>query len=273
MSQQPPARIYKYENFTVQSLRNLKSQSLYFGSPKNFNDPYDCALNAEVSIPTDEEIKAVRAHYLRQDDLPLQGRRQLEAMNSIQLKEVVIRGARHLADQQAEKFLSERGVTCFSEINDDLLMWSHYGGKYKGYCLEFATDYEPFQKLRKVKYVTEMPRIDAAAFILREDYDQYLDLYCTKSVAWSYEKEWRAIHNVAGTSFTYPSEALLGVYFGPDIDQDCLEIVCLILAGQNEHVSFSKGVRSQQHFKVEFQSFTYTPYLDAKRQGLISDPG
>lgn len=36
----PPARLYKFEPFTARSLQNLKSQAMYFGSPRNFNDPY-----------------------------------------------------------------------------------------------------------------------------------------------------------------------------------------------------------------------------------------
>ena len=43
------------------------------------------------------------------------------------------------------------GITCLSEVKDDLLMWSHYGGKYKGFCLEFDSKYAPFTKTLKVK--------------------------------------------------------------------------------------------------------------------------
>ncbi len=57
MNEVKPKLIYKYENFNVQSIKNLKSQSIYFGSPKNFNDPYDCAIRAEIMDPTQEQIK------------------------------------------------------------------------------------------------------------------------------------------------------------------------------------------------------------------------
>lgn len=269
MSNPYPPTIYKYEGFTVQSLRNLKAQTIYFGSPKYFNDPYDCALRPGVSEPTDDQIEEVRTHYLSQADLPARGRRELEQMSSKQLRDIVVRSAKHLVEDQAERFLSKHGVSCFSEVNDDLLMWAHYGGRYKGFCLEFNPIYEPFHKLRKVKYVEGIPKVDPVLAILKDNYDQYVDLYCTKSANWRYEREWRAIHDVAGTAFTYPAEALRGVYFGPDVDQDCLEIVCLTLHGQNPHITFWQGARSDEYFKVEFQSFTYTSHLEAKRQGLI----
>ncbi len=44
-----PKKLYKYEAFTEQSLKNLKAQAIYFGSPKNFNDPYDCALTPVIT--------------------------------------------------------------------------------------------------------------------------------------------------------------------------------------------------------------------------------
>ena len=78
------------------------------------------------------------------------------------------------------------------------------------------------------------------------------------------------MHNEAGTVFTYPVEALRGVYFGPDIDQQSLEIICLVLLGQNAHVKFWKGKRSTEQFKVEFEDFTYASYLEAKQRGLVT---
>ncbi len=36
------------------------------------------------------------------------------------------------------KFLANSYTTCFSENNDDILMWSHYASKHSGICLEFS---------------------------------------------------------------------------------------------------------------------------------------
>tara|TARA_R110001592_G_C12706756_1_gene707370 strand:- start:236 stop:505 length:270 start_codon:yes stop_codon:yes gene_type:complete len=89
-------------------------------------------------------------------------------------------------------------------------------------------------------------------------------------MSWSYEKEWRCIHHVAGTRWTYEANALTGVYFGPEIDPEALEIICLVLQGQNENVKFWKGERSAETFSVEFKKVEYTSYLDAKRRGIIT---
>jgi hypothetical protein len=94
------------------------------------------------------------------------------------------------------------------------------------------------------------------------------EIPCKCSKEWSYEKEWRGIHQKAGTLFGYEADALKGVYFGPDIERQALEIICLVLLGQNEQVEFWKGQRSEDLFKVEFTPFTYTSYLEARNQGL-----
>jgi hypothetical protein len=59
------------------------------------------------------------------------------------------------------KFLENSSVTCFSEENNDFLMWSHYSSKHSGVCLEFSLDkYSMFpyrmaskRKLNKEEYL------------------------------------------------------------------------------------------------------------------------
>jgi hypothetical protein len=265
----PPPRLYKYESLTTRTLQNIKGQILYFGSPLGFNDPYDCALTPNIRAPTDEETEAVRALYLSQERLTEQHRHEFKTQTTQQLREMLLRAAHDAIKQSTEVFLKSRGVACFSEKNDELLMWSHYGGRYRGICLEFDTQVEPFSKIKPVTYSAALPQLDVAKILLKKGFDAVLEkLFCTKSASWSYEHEWRALHKVAGTQYIYPPEALTGVYFGPDIDNESLEIVCLVLAGQNENVRFYRGSRSTTEFRVLFEEFTYTTYLHAKKKGL-----
>jgi hypothetical protein len=265
-----PSIIYKYEGFNVQSLVNLKAQSLHFGSPRNFNDPYDCAITATVRDPSADEVELVRKCYLNDSSLPAAVNQQFKSMPFAELKQVLTNSAKNGAADVRERFLSTKGVTCFSECNDNLLMWAHYGGHYKGFCLAFNTSKEPFTKLRQVRYVDVMPQIDIVDCMVNKNYDKLFDdLYCTKSDSWSYEKEWRAMHSEAGTLFTYEADSLRAIYFGPDIERHALEIVCLIIQGQNPDVQFFAGKRNEIEFKVEFENFTYTSYAEAKRKGLV----
>jgi hypothetical protein len=263
-----PSTLFKYEGFNTYSLQNLKAQSVYFGSPLNFNDPYDCAITGIFAEPTHEELEAIRGAYNAKADVPDDIKDTLTAMTEDELAAWMQKIAEGATADERKKFAATKGITCFSEINDDLLMWSHYGGQYKGFCLEFRTTGEMFGKVRKVRYMDSMPVLNIADAIVNNNYEQIIDLYCTKSTAWRHEHEWRAIHNQAGTLFTYEADTLKAVYFGPDIDQHAREIVCLILAGQNPDVELWQGKRSATKFKVEFDRFTYMPYIEAKKKGL-----
>lgn len=264
-----PKIIYKYQNFNSDTLRNLKAQSLYFSSPIKFNDPYDCAISPGVKELSDSEVNNIREAYIKKADVPQQVKDQFLSANNHNLRLLLNKIAEDFTANHRDEFLKNKGVTCFSEKNDDLLMWSQYGGNYKGFCLAFSTEFEPFiSKMRKVEYRANMPEIDLASVLLEDDYDPFIQLYCIKSSSWSYEKEWRCLHEVAGTLFTYETEALKAVYFGPDIEFTSLEIICLILRGQNENVEFWQGTRSTNKFEVNFTKFDYTSYLEAKKLGL-----
>jgi hypothetical protein len=265
-----PDTIFKYESCNLLSLQNLKAQSVYFASPRQFNDPYDCAITAGVAQPTEEELEKMRQYYLKQPHTPDPARVQLETSTAEQLREMLMRSLTTVVNASKEKFAAENGVCCFSERNDDLLMWSHYGGRYKGFCLEFRKQYEPFSKLFKVTYVDTMPKLQILPFVVDQNAIELIrSLYCTKSRDWAYEREWRGLHASAGTLFGYDALALKAVYFGPDIEPLAREIICLILGGQNLQVEFWNGKRSEDEFKVNFERFDYIPYIKAKEMGLI----
>lgn len=262
-----PEKLYKYETVSVQSLLNLKSQTVYFAPPSGFNDPYDCAIKAQIQEPSEQELEQLKAIYLTKP-LPVHVMDKLTTTPVSELKPMLMRLAREANETVIDTFIENRGVSCFSEVCDELLMWAHYADKYSGFCLEFDTDNELFEKAKKVVYVDEMPKLSVLSIYGEGRRGDVLELFCTKSKSWDYEREWRCIHSEAGTAYTYPAEALTGVYFGPNINPDMLEIICLILQGQNPAVRFWKGKRSESSFNVVFEEFFYTSYVQAKELGL-----
>ena len=147
-------------------------------------------------------------------------------------------------------------------------MWSHYADIYKGFCLEFDTNYEPFNKIEKVVYSKEMPRLNPLELLNNQGHKNILDLFKLKSEHWTYEKEWRVFHQKVNTPFCYQSKALTGVYIGPNMERELIEIICLILQGQNDDVKFYQGKKSQDEFKVIFEEFNYDSHLSAIEKGL-----
>lgn len=263
-----PERLYKYESFNAQSLENLKAQSIYFGPPSGFNDPYDCATSPRIQRLGDNEVEAIKRRYEEDTSVPKSIRNAFKSISVDETRKLLMKSGQTVLEEHVEKFLHTRGVSCFSEVRDDLLMWSHYGGRYRGFCLEFDTSDALFEKALPVRYSTEVPQIDLVPILKNDDFDQVLTLFTTKSSSWSYEREWRVLHEQAGTLYTYPDRCLTGIYFGPEMKSAAIEIICLVLQGQNSSVRFWRGKRSKSAFKVDFEEFTYTSFLQAKSLGL-----
>jgi hypothetical protein len=149
------------------------------------------------------------------------------------------------------------GVTCFSEVRDNLLMWAHYGDKYRGICLEFSTNWMPQQITYPVRYEESYPTVSFDESLPGGDGSRFMEThFCTKSRDWKYEEEWRIIAPKE-QSIAYSARDLTGIYFGPDIDQQSIELVCHIVQGQKEDLRFWKGSISNTKFHVEFEEITY----------------
>lgn len=252
-----PSHLYKYESFSVQSLENLNNRVIYFGSPAKFNDPYDCALYPTIATPSDEDVEKIRSHYIEEPDCPEQARQAFERHSVIELRNLFLRQGEAALQTQIDKFLLSNGVSCFAEKPDNLLMWSHYADKQRGFCLEFSTCTEPFKKITQVEYSKDMPAFSLVSMLCENDFEQIMKLFCTKSVDWQYEREWRAFHAEAGTRYFYPATALTGLYFGPEASTALIEIIACVLKAQSENVKLWRGSRSKTKFSVDFEQVTY----------------
>jgi len=250
-----PSRLFRYENISLQTIRNLKNQVVYLGAPRNFNDPYDCAISAALGDLSDDGL----SQFLNGAQV---------AAPAEEVKALIKQGATKAISDIAESFINGRGISCFTEKNDNLLMWSHYADGGRGICLEFSTSESLFEKAKKVNYVDDIPRLSLDRLLCENNYEDVMELFRTKSTAWQYEQEWRVMHEKAGTAWTYDSKSLTGIYFGPSAPEDLVNIVCLVVLGQNEHVRFYTGHRSNEQFKVGFTQFEYISHLDAVKRGL-----
>ncbi len=253
-----PATLFKYESYSLQNLENLKNQRIFFAHPKRFNDSFDRGIPLRLIPPSDSDAITLR--------------KALGVAKNCPIPEIK-RKIHNLATSLFEKVRDTTGIACFTETNDNLLMWSHYAGRATGWCLEFHTRYEPFSKARPVVYSDCPPKIASGDLVTSNGHSRILDAkWCTKSKDWQYEHEWRSLHEKADKEFGYPCEALKAVYFGPETSRITIEIVCLVLAGQHDlkNIELYRGSRSETEFKVNFEKFEYTSYRNAIQLGLIN---
>ena len=77
----------------------------------------------------------------------------------------------------------------------NLLMWAHYANSHKGFCIGYK-----FEDIINKFGINILPVIYSEEYsVIRsykmfEDYDEFfLDEWRSKSIEWSYEKEWRLV--------------------------------------------------------------------------------
>lgn len=213
-----PRYIYKYQPPDALNIENLRNRSLWCAHPSTFNDPFDCAESLVWNRPTEVLSEIGFDRLLNADD------RQLFEM-AVQV--AAAEESEGSGYSPVEVFVRHqlencKGVVCFSEKRDNLLMWSHYAEKHKGFCLKFETRGEYWDRLLSVKYQSKMPTakgtvrkrgtaIDLTTFLL------------VKSKEWEYEKEWRLIRDVCDQLMGYPGESLKAVYLGARVAPEIAE--------------------------------------------------
>lgn len=201
--------LYKYKSLsTPKDLKHAESlicdNEIYFSSPFDFNDPFECRPVFSMEA-TEEKIKKYIKERLGVEQLtPEIMARAKETSFQTPLRDAILK----LPEDERV------GLCCFSEIADEVLMYSHYSSAHQGFCLEFdATDETPFfGEAQKVTYTELYPVINPVIYSNEENMER---MFLFKSSKWGYEKECRMIApHTANTVRKFPEELLKGVIFG-----------------------------------------------------------
>jgi len=178
-----PKKLYKHFSISDNTFDTLEKGAVWLSDPSSFNDPYDSAtsLISETMQPGWEEEMDITSE-------------QLSAINTA--KEI-FEMAKHQDDlKQIRRALR---VCCFSELNNSILMWSHYADEHKGICVEYdltslvSTTLPPKWFLYPMIYSETL--FDVNPYMNETNIHPLSLMLCSlyKSDEWSYEKEWRLI--------------------------------------------------------------------------------
>lgn len=193
-------RLYKYRPDNDHTLDILRNNELYFSFVEEFNDPFDCRVNFLLPRNKIEWEDHVKKHNIP-DALARQAIKALEQINFD--SEKIIK----LYEKTNFKTIT---LCCLSEVEDNILMWSHYSNSHRGICIGFETiidqnslciktddptlnthDNPVYHKtipIDKVEYKINYP--EPYDFLTGNHHDLY-KFFKTKSIAWQYERERR----------------------------------------------------------------------------------
>lgn len=187
-----PVILYKYRDWNnLDHKKILKDNTVYFASPKGFEDIYDC--NLQESFPTLAELYNI---FLQKSkvDYPNKTRQQHRKFARDCRKHSPLANPK-LLKEKVEKFKSISnncfGVLCLTANPHNEIMWDKYGNSHEGLCIGFNTS-----KLfdadsiggGEVQYTDKLPIID---FIEDDLKTKIYKNYFFKKDIWNYEEEYR----------------------------------------------------------------------------------
>lgn len=212
-----PDILYKYRSLAGidrdRVMETFSNSSVYFSSPDQFNDPFDCKVELLLD-GTEDEWKQYIGEKLKIHRPSFSPADRLVEMNRI------IRSGNYkkLNPTISTRAAKEAGVYCVSAVNDDILMWSHYANAHRGICIGFRAKVQDyfFRRSQEVKYFETYP----STRIFDSDEKRMETALLAKSAHWSYEKEFRIIEPHGSGVHQFPEELLVEVILGCQISDD-----------------------------------------------------
>lgn len=227
-----PRALFKYRSLSsINTYKIFVNKKLYFSTPKDFNDPFDCKINAVISDEDDFALSL--AKYGSNEGVMPAIENGYDINNTI------------------DKVLNSKGICSFSKKKDNILMWSHYADSHRGICLEFdiTEDYDFFVFPIIIKYERGYPKIDVSE--TRGNVGK--ELLTTKYEGWQYEQEVR-IYKEAYREYEFKPTSLKAIYFGCKVEDSERKNLYEFIRGIEcfGHVEFYKGKVSESEYKIDF---------------------
>lgn len=176
---QLPSKLFKYYSLNKYNVEAIKDSYFYLNNPSEFNDPFDCTYNL---------IKEKQIRPKDWDYVPVQNN------------------------------VGNKGICCFSTVDNNPLMWPHYTNSYKGFVVRLKPDFKinlnsemEDHRLMRVIY-SQNPNKVSEKMPFANSYQLGIKLE-----HWSYENEWRLVVDKKNNDFRklgYPKENILEFIFG-----------------------------------------------------------
>ena len=190
-------RAYKYKAWDKYAKRIITHQELYFASPKDFNDIFDCQAHGTMSN-----------YQFANDPILITGDGRIIHYPG---------NPSTLLDKATKRGVDTCGVCCFSKSYNSILMWSHYADYNKGVCFRFDLDKIKINVgFADIIYVKNKPTYD-----YNNPDENKLKWFFYKNRVWKYEREIRGlifpphpIRNERYRKVKFPKEALKEIIFG-----------------------------------------------------------
>lgn len=261
--------LYKYRCFSESHLNALSKNELWFSVGENFNDPLDCTVNVPVSFVDYDEYHKLVMERTRAVEYIEHGIINEQDIERIIMKELG-RAEKMMQDgtyQQHEiGFLVDRTfnllvrsfVCCLAQRSNNHLMWSHYSDGHTGFCIRYVKEHllnnSKIYLHGKVNY--DGKPVTILSHLLKDSpRDAESRVIFKKSPEWSYEEEYRLIHQDLSNGredvskvLPYEDDAIDCIIFGMRATSSDIDNLKRRLSGRN--IKFKKIERAKAGFEL-----------------------
>jgi hypothetical protein len=197
--------MYKYSPVNTYSLKNLEHCQIWCNHYQAFNDPFECWCIVNSGIPdpnVDEDrfFKVIKVWGFDKQDKELALEDYYEYLQHFEEDEIDVK-----------YMVNSARISCFSQEQENLLMWAHYANGLRGFCIEF--DFKNAMDnahIIPVQYLKKPPVLETITYPLANDIywhseeehseeargymkDFHMKMLGSKPIEWNYEKESRLI--------------------------------------------------------------------------------
>lgn len=261
--------IYKYRHFDScgYHLKLVSHGELYFASPSQFNDPFDCALPLRLDLLGFDDALPLYAEEVRRrlPEASEEEARQIAADVLSKGDEWSLTEMQALTEVGRERMNALFRVLSLSANPGHILMWSHYSDQHRGFCVGFDWD-----KLAEalgagsrvggfyVRYEGDMPALSPSEFEAREIVERSLE---TKYSCWSYEEEYRFFSSAEVPPLhVLPPGVVVEVTMGCEIDPKNRELLISALRARGDKgVRLYKATKQIEQFALTRHEVEYWP--------------
>lgn len=278
---------YKYRAINKYSIDALERNIVYFSKYTDFNDPF------EFSTPFPDLCKMYTRAATGVDRLYEDGKlTQADHQHLRQVCQSIVLNGGDGKDEIHKKIrekMSNTGVYSMSEVNDEILMWSHYADNHRGFCIGFHDLHKSMRitpTVMPINYIDEYTDLSNPQIVLdfysemfyknrhlperkwlkkyetlkkiytrTDDQKMAVAVLTDKYKKWEYEREFRLICEHSTGLKKHDPESIRTITFGLRAsDKDKEHIISICQNSQKSHVEFYYAEKAPDLFKLNIKA-------------------
>lgn len=229
-------KVYKYFRYNDHLKSMLLDKYLWFSGASELNDPFEF----KVKFTSDKNsIKYSADSFVKIISKLTPYKNSYEAIEGCRMMlndypELMELFHRHHFERESNNL----GIYCFSEVPNDILMWSHYADSHKGVLIEFDL-VKLFKTLRNknkgisfefdwIDYVNCLPDLNIGLITKNELRDEFKKMFFTKQDKWNYEKEIRILATTKG-NINFDTKSITGIIKGCKMPSEISESLTALI--------------------------------------------